>query len=481
MNIVLTNNTSSQVCFDPNEAINLDVGQSWKRIEVFSLNAPVCGFADIGRVTLTAPPENQLPTILDVLIGANPDPISLDALDQAGRHWAGLQFNGAQSTALRDRTRLDGRVSGDLTGSIEAGRVGYLWIGGAVDQSVVVGDSTVISGDSFRFGSISSNGSLQSRKKSIVRLEVLGDSHGLIQAGLVFPTDTQSIFDFIVDGSLFGTVEVANELRNLTVDGTIGTPGAPARIGVGVFLNNLTCGELNANIGGFQGASNVDQIHKISVNAPGGSGDFRGTIFSRDLMKFASVPGRIVIGRDMLGTIKTNEGLRLDSNTIDIGSATGLKGRTIIGANSFNNQTWPWDSTVEVGSTLIGPPQIPAYSNSAQSLGGGAIGLMPFRLHSADSSPLDESCVERVNAPSDTAPIHMRNYGAVTVLAGDGNPFILERRAIGATGGWIDQSTCTSQLVDSNPTIVRVAPSATGTRLQAGYEYRVRQAKKRSA
>lgn len=461
-------------CYDSGEDIDhLEVESNWTRIEIYSLNSSTCGQANIGRITLTAP-SGTLPDAFSVMLNANIPgtsfPDEFTDLDVAGNDWSGLDFDGPQATTLRDRTRLDGRIQGDLTNSVEAGVVGVFWVGGVVDDDIVVGDGTTNALDNYRFGGISDSGSLQSRTRSIALLEVGGDCAGLVRTGVVFPTSLQDITTMTVEGNLLGTVDVAHYLLELTVQGAIGESGSPARIGVGHYLGELSCGNLIANIGGYGTYPRADQIHRITVTSGnGGSGDFEGSILCRDLRKHVSDPGFLRFDGEMRGVIQTNEELPPDESLIEVGTSSGLIGRVIIGANN-TSQNWTWTAPVTIGSTVLEDPNIPAYPNSAASLGGGSIGLVPFQLHATDCEPANGDTLPYCEPPTE---IRMRHYGPVTWDGeNDPDPFIIERRRIGSTDSWVDHSDCFTQAIDSGDSAVVVLTP--GVALQSGFDYRVR-------
>lgn len=112
---------------------------------------------------------------------------------------------------------------------------------------------------------------------------------------------------------------------------------------------------------------------------------------------------------------------------------------------------------------------------TAASLGGGAAGLAPFRLHREDCTPKHQEVIEvMAQRPGPSKPIEMRHYGPVTWRTSDGDPFKIERRRNGSTddNAWTDETgDCWSQDPDpNNPTIVLLTPSVA---LQRGFEYKV--------
>lgn len=127
-------------CYPSGAPISLSANNTWRSVTVHSENAPSCGFANIGRITITS--TGTVPANFEVLIGANPFPTQFANLDVAGVNWNGLTFSGSTGEDLRQVTRLDGRISGNLTGSVEAGTIGFLWIAGEVQTQISATNST---------------------------------------------------------------------------------------------------------------------------------------------------------------------------------------------------------------------------------------------------------------------------------------------------------------------------------------------------
>ncbi|MBL8746934.1 MAG: hypothetical protein JNK58_11330, partial [Phycisphaerae bacterium] len=107
--------------------------------------------------------------------------------------------------------------------------------------------------------------------------------------------------------------------------------------------------------------------------------------------------------------------------------------------------------------------------NSAEALGGGTIGVIPFRLHRTDCDPAHESVIEWDNA---TNKVCMRHYGPVTWDPEDGEPYKVERRKAGSSDSWQEQDCFTSTIDEDNDTIVWVKTTE-AERFHRGFEYRV--------
>jgi len=88
-------------------------------------------------------------------------------------------------------------------------------------------------------------------------------------------------------------------------------------------------------------------------------------------------------------------------------SAGGLKGQVIINSG---NTTGAWAGSVKVGATTLNP--IPEYASTATSIGGGSVGLAPFRLH-------DSACVPP-NTPPNPPQFLTSRFSQLPPLSGPG-------------------------------------------------------------
>ncbi|MGD9789914.1 MAG: GC-type dockerin domain-anchored protein [Phycisphaerales bacterium] len=70
---------------------------------------------------------------------------------------------------------------------------------------------------------------------------------------------------------------------------------------------------------------------------------------------------------------------------IEIGDTAGLGGQVIINANATTSGLWSGD--ISVGASTLDPSVATAYTTPSTSLGGGAVGLVPYRLYASDCFP----------------------------------------------------------------------------------------------
>ena len=149
----------------------------------------------------------------------------------------------------------------------------------------------------------------------------------------------------------------------------------------------------------------------------------------------------------------------------------GLPGRIIINAADAGHA---WASPVHLGSPIDeGFIQLngPAYAQPPDQLGGGSVGVVPFRLHMSACEPVSGSVV----AADETDPVSatLRWYGPVAWPGGA--PLLIERRP-GDGGAW--ESAPVGQFLFSpvadDPTALVVESAASGLGFVPGWEYRLR-------
>jgi len=250
--------------------------------------------------------------------------------------------------------------------------------------------------------------------------------------------------------------------------GNIGSPGVPVTLQA---KNNI----VQCSAEGDMYASVVTRLNGSAGKIWGFTANrFFGTLETETVMTHPSngLPGLIWIGAEFDGLIVLGKGFNGSGQYIGL-PAGGLTDQIIINADNAAGQTWT--APVEIGPD--GPGQIvltgPAYTQSPSTVGGGSVGLVPFRLHSAGCTPTNGS-----NVPAGTTAnplrISLRHYGPITWLPGA--PVTIERRIAGSSGGYTMLNAAdfafTLDLADLNTLIVGPAPGKPG--FQAGFQYRLR-------
>ncbi len=290
---------------------------------------------------------------------------------------------------------------------------------------------------------------------------------------IAFP-NTRSYVQLKVDGSILGDVVVPDSgtlkgyiLFLESTTGTIGTAADRVNIACGWYIESILAGEIHADITNPTDGY-IDFVKRIeAVKGGNNSGVFDGTLLTGQILDEAQA-NYIRIGGDLTATSKILIGGSLagSGNEISV-QPSGLKGQVVI--NAFDNAS-TWQEPVKIGTTVLDPPATPVdYTNTAASLGGGAVGQAPYLLHATDSFPTRGQNITPLSAaPGPSSPIRIRHFGPLLL---SGNPFKLERRAMGSGGSWQDQSAClNTPALDTNKNIVILTPT---TVLQGGFEYRV--------
>ena len=150
----------------------------------------------------------------------------------------------------------------------------------------------------------------------------------------------------------------------------------------------------------------------------------------------------------------------------------GLTGQIIL--NADNHPDAIWEAPIYLGP-LDDPDTIvltgPLYEQHSDDLGGGAIGMAPFRLHEQSCTPANGATVTL--APGQPSPtIALQHYGPI--IWHFGQPVTIERRPTNTEAPFASLSATDFTIYRSevNPTRLIIAPGA--ETFQAGYDYRIR-------
>ncbi len=187
----------------------------------------------------------------------------------------------------------------------------------------------------------------------------------------------------------------------------------------------------------------------------------------------------ITVEGDMSGVIRIGNDL-LSTGSIEVDG--DLSGQIVINAHDDSEE---WLGSVEVGTTPIvlddgssQPDEAPFYDRLAYSLGGGAVGLVPYDLHYAESggtrpSPAHDLCDPSIydeyyglgGELTELAAIVLRHYGPIEI-DGTGMPVtIYERQLPIPWGGWQEPDCGWSDVTD------RFEASASGRELTITKKY----------
>ncbi len=343
----------------------------------------------------------------------------------AGQDWGGLD-----TSAVNVPVDLYGGINGDLTDSVTVNEVYCFEAGGAINASLIL--HAVSSGPNLATiyaGSIGSSGIIRNTDSGstkntgkILKVQVAGDVLGASNlttdpgTGGIF-NDSGPIGKIIVGGDLksyvqarrssIQSIEVTGniDVRNGPSDGTL--EGISSRAIEKVVAKSITA-EINAadtyaNVHGETSTpppGHITLVKTTGGTGTGGAGDLTGNVRFRSLSKVNTGDES---GIKIKGTISNNTRvsacITIDpSGTLDqpilidgtlsgniyatgTGTAGKLPNQVII---NRSNSSKTWSGNVILGSFTLSPsgsqPLLaPYYDKTDSDLGGGAVGLVPFR------------------------------------------------------------------------------------------------------
>lgn len=261
--------------------------------------------------------------------------------------------------------------------------------------------------------------------------------------------------------------------------------------------SGLFKGEIRAEAMGKQGGENeTDPVLIFRRNTS--AGGMRGNIW---LQRLSLLPGtQTDVPEEVRMEWDTLESLRGHLGTFSLG--------TIFPLNPGQPPSTVWSGKFAVVPDPALPPHDPPLTNeivldsgdgngytpprSAASLGGGAVGVVPFRIHPEDSFPVyvdaNGNVITNVTdisrRPRVGNPIRLRMRGPVSWDTGGSLlPFKIERHRADSESDtdWVDVTCAFTQTPDTtaanNGTVVLVEPVGTQSlpnrKPQRGYEYRI--------
>ncbi|MCB9846025.1 MAG: hypothetical protein H6811_08580 [Phycisphaeraceae bacterium] len=223
-------------------------------------------------------------------------------------------------------------------------------------------------------------------------------------------TTNGAITDMFVGGEFQGDVDVnGSNIEKLEVIGRIGTPSVPVTIDVERNIKRIVAGEIYADIS--TGAS-FDTQYIETTGAGALDGHFVGSLTTRILSDLGGPDRGLDIAGDLDADLTFTDrvtrpitvaggflaariikiaGRLADTGDISIGSA-GLHGRILINTDNIDED---WLGDVTVGATTLST--VPYYDQTPSSIGGGAVGLVPYSFH-------PEACVSAHDATVTSIP-----------------------------------------------------------------------------
>ncbi len=250
-------------------------------------------------------------------------------------------------------------------------------------------------------------------------LLIRSGSSNLFRGSLITKSVTDSANDGIhIYGDLDANITIeTNVIDPIVIDGEV-LSGKTIEV-VGQMLNNgtsqlgsLSLGELSGTVKFTRNSQAIQG--PVTINTVSSTGRFE--------TKNTLESGRtITVDGYMDGLIKIGDSL---AGTIDINQSQGLRGQIIINADNMTTPgTWASSGSVLIGSLNFNPNQTnplydaPYYDALPSALGGGSIGLAPFRLHAAACTPPHGTIGDLVDLVytdfdvEDSTPVIIRSYG----------------------------------------------------------------------
>ena len=227
-----------------------------------------------------------------------------------------------------------------------------------------------------------------------------------------------------VGGDVLGSVTSSGTILELNVGGILGSPSGSV-VQAQSTINNVLAGTLRSSI------VTTGNIGFVSANSMAPSA----SIECVDLTS-ASLGNGIVVAGDLAGTVRINRTLTAPSR---IRAAT-ISGQVIVNGQPTNNGQWI--GPVQIGATnptALEP--VPSYLSTPTQIGGGSIGLAPFRMHRTASTPAYSGTGSgKINNTSKIGPAYespaVAFYGPVKPGTGSTPLFNLQRR-VGATADFV--------------------------------------------
>ncbi|MHC5022854.1 MAG: hypothetical protein ACYTGG_02925 [Planctomycetota bacterium] len=255
----------------------------------------------------------------------------------------------------------------------------------------------------------------------------------------------------------------------------IGTIDQPVSLRAHYFINGIFAGDplCVTQWANGQPVTCAGPVHAdINTRAENGTGyifrflasTMNGRLEAESLRPDATTgtPGHMTVHDRLDGLIYFGASYANPAQRIDLPTG-GLAGQIVI--NGDAEPDGAWDAPIVIGLDGL-PDQIildaPGYATNATSLGGGSIGLVPFRLHDESCAPANGTPVQET--PGQSLAVRLRHYGPVA-FSGPA-PLTIRRRPAGTTGSFQTQTLADFAITvaanDSNSIVVAAAPDRPG-------------------
>lgn len=275
-------------------------------------------------------------------------------------------------------------------------------------------------------------------------------------------------------GSLTANISATGFIQSVRANsGNIGAPGAPVSIQAGSTIFVVHASQAWANLsttasttgrinrincygGKFSGTVTTAGMDYVTGAEPSGvytTGDLDADLTISDAMNVPAIAvgGSLLSGR----TIKIGHSWA-DSGQPRAMSFGSVAGQIVVGGkNTSGSAPYVWTSPITINGNLLAGPvyqsnpnlQAPYYKIGAAALGGGAVGLVPFRLHPEDSQYTTPQFMG--------GTIRMRFYGPIANTNPGTLPVQVQAQILGT---WTDvSSNYTAAIVGRDLTLTAIS------------------------
>lgn len=243
---------------------------------------------------------------------------------------------------------------------------------------------------------------------------------------------------------------------------SLGTQDAPVRMRARYGIGTLEC----------------DSIAVLDIDLRSSTGDgtlsrLNASVVDGTIMVDAITPfeGQDALEIDRFDGLLCLEGALSGGDSIIHLGAQGLSGQVIVNAA---DEGGAWSAPIDLGMPADDDYvqlQGPTYGSTPDDVGGGSVGVVPFRLHMSGCEPLSGGTV---SIGESSLVARLRWYGPVVWPGGP--PLSVERRASPGGAGWEPVPSvhflCLHDPDDSN--VIHVESAAQGLGFVSGWEYRLR-------
>ena len=296
------------------------------------------------------------------------------------------------------------------------------------------------------------------------------DVAGSVDGPIIATTSTSAlrgIRRLEIGGDLLGDVKVAGgTVRELTVRGRVGRPDAPVVIEAGEGLWSLEVrGDCHAEIDLCPG-SRRGFLHRLEAE------NFTGSLLAHRLDRptGSAIAPAVTLTGVLEGIWSFRESLVDEEAGISL-PAGGLRGQIVI--NADGDPLGQWRTPVRLGAgsgqplwELTGP----TYAPDPVALGGGAVGLMPYRIHATGCEPPSGMTVDHAMLEDGVV---LQFHGPL--VADWIEPLRFQRRRMNDVGAFdaVPSGSFRVETDSQDPRRLRVMAADAWNGFEPGWEYRI--------